>query len=79
MHVPFSMSDEPDLGDEFSGYSRDDPYDLGYDPYVTTYTQSEMDDVINKMKIAHQKTVDLYRIEILELIAEIDQLKGEYE
>lgn len=78
MNVPFSMSDEPDLGDEFKGYSRDEEYESTYESaYRTTYTQSEMDEALNKMRIAHQKTIDEYRNEILELISEIDRLKEE--
>lgn len=77
MLVPFSMSDEPDLGDEFSGYSRDDQYDWEYEaPYVTTYTQSEMDDALLKMRISNQKTIDMYRDEIVGLYLEIENLKG---
>lgn len=77
MLVPFSMSDEPDLGDEFSGYSRDDHYDSMVHYTPTTYTQSEMDEALLKMRITHQKTVDMYRDEIVRLYLEIDKLKGE--
>lgn len=77
MHVPFSMSDEPDLGDEFRGYSRDEPYDWEYEsPIITTYTQSEMDEALLKMRIAHQKTIDMYRDEIVGLQLEINRLMG---
>jgi hypothetical protein len=77
MLVPFSMSDEPDLGDEFSGYSRDDQYDSMVHYTPTTYTQSEMDEALLKMRIAHQKTIDMYRDEIVGLQLEINRLTGE--
>lgn len=79
MLVPFSMSDEPDLGDEFNGLSSysGDRWDNWEPPMVITYTQSEMDNALLKMRISHQKTVDMYRDEIVGLQLEINRLTGE--
>lgn len=51
MHIPFSMSDEPDLGDEFRGYTHEDNYNVD-DPFrgvdQCIYSQRQIDELIRK-------------------------------
>lgn len=79
MHVPFSMSDEPDLGDEFNGTTSFASHDDYLEPLVEatprrTYTQAEVDLILMKMVSRHQEAIDDLRNEILDLHEMIEDL-----
>lgn len=46
MHIPFSMSDEPDLGDELKYEPLSEVYHFNDQPKVRTYSQSDVDKII---------------------------------
>lgn len=70
MHIPFSMSDEPDLGDEFNGMTsyEDLPEpppmrrgDGGQEKLKYTYTQSDVDRIIQQsIKMKNEAYQDGY-------------------
>jgi len=63
MHVPFSMSDEPDLGDEFKGIGGDYEHIEPTPIDKPIYTQEQM----NKVILANLNNISTYRNEIVEL------------
>lgn len=72
MHIPFSMSDEPDLGDEFRSYLQEDEWFVDLeDRTPTLYTEAQVNNLLReqarKMIDQHVKVIDAYRKEILEL------------
>lgn len=72
MHVPFSMSDEPDLGDEFKSYIKEDDWFVDLEDRTPSfYTESQVNHLLReqarKMIEQHIKVIDAYRKEILEL------------
>jgi hypothetical protein len=57
MHIPFSMSDEPDLGDEFKGH-YDNEFLTEPEPWMEKprlYTQEDMDKVIQQSLSAQRQ------------------------